>query len=249
MREPPVIGLEKLKLHLTQVELILRSAADPSAQLKLQLDQNGDPVVAGIVGGGCERANRTRGLTTPIAPWIDLRGGLWAWFGYREEWSIRTSGNHPTFAFRASSLTVHFGFKATDPKPQMFRAEWAGPVEIASQWTMQGGDAGHPHWQFDAMDSLLAPAKIEEANVFAEILRAEFEEGAPKDFVATNAAASEVSDVVAARSLASLHFASAAHWWHRSQGGNHAHVPTDENQIRVWLSKTLSYLAQELQRI
>lgn len=249
MREPPVVGIDKLRRHLTQVEELLQGSADPSAQLKLQLDQDSDPVVAGIVGNGCERAARTRGLATPIAPWIDLRGGLWAWFGYREEWNIRATGNHPTFVFRASSLTVHFGFKATDPKPQMFRAEWAGPTVVASQWAMQGGDAGHPHWQFDAMDSLLAPTKVEEARMFADILRAEADQAGPRDFVAVNTAPGEIGNVVAARSLAALHFASAAPWWLKAPHDLHAHVPSDEAQIRTWLGRTLDYLVHELGRV
>lgn len=248
MQEPPVIGIEKLKQHLMQVEDILRDAADPSAKLQIQLDQNGDPIVAGIVGNGCERAARTRGLASPVAPWIDLRGGLWAWFGYREEWNVRP-GSHPTFAFRASSITVHFGFKATDPKPQMFRAEWAGPTLVDSQWTTQGGNAGHPHWQFDVLDSLLAPARVEEALMFADILRAEADEAPPKNFVATNAAPNEIENVVSARSLAALHFASAAPWWLKTPNDAHAHVPSDAGQIRVWLARTLGYVARELERI
>lgn len=248
MRQPPILGLEKLRLHLAAVEEILRDAAHPSAQLKLQVDQEGDPVVAGLVGSGCERAARTRGLATPVAPWVDLQNGLWAWFGYREEWNVRTTGLHPTFAFRASSLTVHFGFRARDPKPQMFRAEWAGPTSVGSEWTMQAGDAGHPHWQFDAIDSLLAPAKADEAKIFAEILRAEADEAGPKDFV-PNAAPEEVEGIVAARSLAALHFASAASWWFKAPLDAHAHVPNSEGEIRSWLMRTLAYLLPELQRV
>lgn len=248
MQEPPVVGIEKLKRHFAQVEDILRDAADPSAQLQMQLDQNSDPIVAGIVGSGCERAARTRGLASPVAPWIDLRGGLWAWFGYREEWNVRP-GKYPAFAFRASSVTVHFGFKATDPKPQMFRAEWAGPTLVDARWTLQGGDAGHPHWQFDVLESLLAPAKVEEARMFADILRAEAEDATLKDFVATSAAPSEIEHVVSARSLAAIHFASAAPWWLKTPQDAHAHVPADEGQIRVWLARTLGYVARELERI
>ena len=248
MREPPVVGIEKLKQHFAQVEDILRDAADPSAQLRMQLDQNSDPIVAGIVGSGCERAARTRGLASPVAPWVDLRDGLWAWFGYREEWNVRP-GNHPAFSFRTSSVTVHFGFKATDPKPQMFRAEWAGPTLIDTQWTMQGGEAGHPHWQFDVLDSLLAPAKVEEARMFAEILRAESEDAELKDFVATAAAPSEIENIVSARPLAALHFASAAPWWLKTPQDAHAHVPSDTSQIRIWLARTLSYVARELERV
>lgn len=248
MREPPVIGIDKLRHHLGRVEILLRQTADPSAQLKLQLDQDRDPVVAGIVGFGCERAARTRGLATPVAPWLDLRGGLWAWFGYREEWNIQP-GSHPSFVFRASSLTVHFGFKAVDPKPQMFRAEWAGPTLVAKQWSMQGGDAGHPHWQFDAMDSLLVPAKAEEARMFADILRSEFEQAEAKDFVPVNTGKDEVQGIVSARSLAALHFASAAPWWLKDPHDAHAHVPKDESQIQNWLDRTLDYLSKELRRL
>lgn len=248
MQEPPVVGLEKLKQHFTEVETILQDAADPSAQLQMQLDQNGNPIVAGIVGSGCERAARTKGIASPVAPWIDLRGGLWAWLGYREEWNVRP-GNHPSFAFRTSSITVHFGFKAADPKPQMFRAEWAGPTLVDSQWMMQGGDAGHPHWQFDVLDSLLAPAKVEEARAFADILRAEAEDATLKEFVGTGAAPREIETVVSVRSLAALHFASAAPWWLKTPQDAHAHVPADPGQIRVWLAKTLGYVARELERV
>lgn len=247
---PPILGLERLRQHLTHVEEILQTAAHPSARLKLELDEASNPIVAGISGGaGCERAARTRGAAVPVAPWVDLRHGLISWLGYREEWSITSGGLKPNFAFRASSITVHFGFRGTEPKPQMFRAEWAGPTFEDSKWVMQAGEAGHPHWQFDAMDSLVAPATIDRAREFADILRAESSSSATKEFAAPAIGGADVTDLVSGRSLAPMHFASAAAWWFSDAQSKHAHIPKNEYQLRTWLQRTLNYLAQELERV
>lgn len=245
-----VLGLERLRQHLANVEAILNKTAHPSAKLKLELDEGSNPVVAGLGDSeGCERAARTRGAAVPVAPWIDMRHGLLSWLGYREEWSIKDGGLKPTFAFRASSITVHFGFRGSEPKPQMFRAEWAGPTFENSKWVMQAGEAGHPHWQFDAMDSLVAPATLERARDFADILREERSTGSAKEFAPPAVGGSDVIDLVTGRSLAAMHFASAAAWWLTDATSKHAHTPKNEVQLRTWLQKTLTYVAQELERV
>jgi hypothetical protein len=176
--------------------------------------------------------------------------GLWAWLGYREEWATITKGGAKRYRFRSLGATVHFGFKGHDPKPQIFRAEWAGVVPAAAnKFDFQARNAGHPHWQFDAVDSLLNPRDIDRAAEFAQILKAEQEESGLQDFTPDAVEGTEIADVISSRSVACMHFASAAPWWRSSGFKGHAHAPETPRQLRDWLKGTLSYVRQELDRV
>ena len=180
---------------------------------------------------------------------MDLGGGLFAWLGYHEEWSSEVAGRSKLFSFRSSGATIHFGFEGVEPKPQMFRAEWAGLVRVDKGYGFQGGDAGHPHWQFDALESLTAAGTAEEAAALADLIRADQLEPALRDFGLAGADIPEVRTVASSRSLAQVHFASAAAWWRPHPSDAHAHYPENVQQIQKWLSRTLSYIAVELRRV
>lgn len=247
---PIDLSREDLENHLQLTLEVLASSVTPGSDIKLSVDEAIDPLVAGLVGSGCETAERTRGNTAPVAPMLDLGSGLWAWLGYREEWNVIKKGGQPRYRFRGLGTTIHFGFKGLDPKPQMFRAEWAGPLSAPKEtFVFAAGNAGHPHWQFDAIDSLLAPADSDRAREFVAILKAEHEEAGIQDFTPDAVENNEVRDVICGRSLAPIHFASVAPWWRSAAARAHAHVPATTKQLRDWLDGTLSYVSEELGRL
>ncbi|MED5546009.1 MAG: hypothetical protein VYD90_12220 [Pseudomonadota bacterium] len=235
--------------HFAQVENILRGVVDPSVQLALNVDQLETKIVAGLTGGGLEVANRNRGgNSVRMAPLLHLRDGLWAFLGYQEEWSRMPDKRSKALFFRSSSIGIHFGYRNMDPKPQIFRAEWAGFDFKGGTYRFQGGLAGHPHWQFDVLESLLSDATIDKAADLAELLRAEAGGRPPPEFSpqGLGLADTDVHNVISSRKIASIHFASAAMWWNDA---THAHAPKNVQNIRDWLKRSLDYIVQELDRV
>lgn len=247
--KPFQVAVESVADHFDQVEAVLRRHVDRSAKPVLGREQVGDLVMAGLEGDGLESTMRNRGAqTVRLAPLAPVRDGLWAWLGYREEWSRAPGGGTPRLFFRSSSITVHFGFKDTDPKPQMFRAEWAGLDLRGGKYQFQGGNAGHPHWQFDAIESLVRIDDGSEAAELAAILRQEAGLTKLRDFAPASMDDADVRKLVAARKIEAIHFASAATWW-REDAATHAHLPRNAADIRTWVGKTLQYVSEELQRV
>ncbi|MFC2252620.1 hypothetical protein ACETRX_23490 [Labrys portucalensis] len=145
-------------------------------------------------------------------------------------------------------MTIHFGWKFDKYKPQMFRAEWAG----WANWDgidlgYQAGDAAHPHWQFDALESLSEVGATERAAILRDIL-ADSERGGVRDFV-PQLPSNDVRDLVSQQQLSRIHFASAAAWWKASPHCDHAHSPERVKDLEVWLHQSLSYLSSELDRL
>jgi hypothetical protein len=240
---------QDLEAHRLATQALL-STASLSKGVALEGEDLGGLVAFGVArGAGAERTARNRGADVFVVPIKNLGGGLFAWLGYREEWSSQIAGKSKVFTFRSSGATVHFGFEGVEPKPQMFRAEWAGLVKVDKGWGFQAGDAGHPHWQFDALESLAAAGAAEEAAIVADLIRADVQEPALRDFGLAVAEIPEVKTVASSRAMAAIHFASAAPWWRSSPGDAHAHYPESVQHIHRWLSRTLSYVALELTRV
>jgi len=161
-----------------KLEKILNVYVDPSAKAKLEADWNVIPLVAGLVGKGCEATSRNRGSDIQVAPMLLLDSGLWAWIGYHEEWDAENpAGVTRRFSFRSVCLTVYFGYLNVLYKPQMFRAEWAGWARWnQTDFSYQAGNAAHPHWQFDALESLKRDEVEKRAAVSMAVLRSEAQE-------------------------------------------------------------------------
>ncbi|WP_227420035.1 hypothetical protein [Roseitranquillus sediminis] len=175
----------------------------------------------------------------------ELRDDLWVWLGYREEWE---RGERETLRFRTVSLTVHFGLKADRFKPQMFRLEWSGWADwTRGSLSFQGGNAGHPHWQFDALESLADDGSAERADMLRELLRNDTEDTV-REF-APQLPESDVRDLVSRQALSRIHFPSAAAWWNEPPRDSHAHSPGRSADVRSWIERSLSYLAGELARL
>ena len=214
-----------------------------AAGVTLDADWSVDPLVAGMVGRECEFVTRNRGGQIPAARMLSLGDELWAWVSYREEWE-RPPRTTQQFSFRSAGLTVFFGYANRQYKAQVFRAEWSGwAIWNGTDYGYQAGGAAHPHWQFDALESLTRDASVNQA---ADDLRAAIQ---PQDFSPPSIGSGEVRDLVLTQQLSRIHFASAALWWQDTSRDAHVHSPQSETEIQVWVGKTLKYVTRELTRL
>ena len=252
MPSPLVASEQKVLQHFSRVSDRLVSQVDTTAQPQVIADWDIVPLVGGLVGKGCERTSRNRGADVSVTPLVHINDGLWAWIGYVEEWDEEPSaGRTRRFSFRNVGVTVHFGFKSDLHKPQMFRAEWAGFARWngSSDWTFQAEGAGHPHWQFDALESLQGDDTSKKAQDLLEILQSEIEEAEPRDFVPQPLEQNDVEELLSLQQLSRIHFASAASWWNNSSEQPHIQAPKSLNDIETWVDKTIQYISQELVRL
>lgn len=221
-------------------------------KVRIESDYGLPRIAAGLTGEGCELAERTMGGGALLVPLRPMGAGLWAWLGYREEWDLQTTKRAPSkpeFQFRTAGLTVHFGIIGDRQKPQLFRAEWAGWTSWPEGLGFQAGDAGHPHWQFDALESLGTEAEAEEADALLLVLRAELGPTEPRDFVPQGLKVEDVRSLVRRRQLSKIHFPSGAHWWKETPHSAHAHAPNKAEELRRWVSMSIAYISEELARL
>ena len=249
MPTPLIATRSRLLTHFKQSGSILASAADTSAKLKVEAEFVHPRVVGGLFGSGCELVTRNRGRRVPVAPLIHLGQGLWVWLGYHEEWDEeRPSGRIHRYSFRSVALSIHFGLRNNTFKPQMFRAEWAGWARWGgSGYSFQAANAGHPHWQFDALDSLPDSELLRRAEQLLRRLR-----GDPRREVrefSPQLSDPDVRDFVTTQKFSRIHFASAAAWWKAPPHGDHAHYPTAFSDIQNWVRHSVNYIKVELDRL
>lgn len=236
----------KLSQHFQKVEALLRQNFVKDLSLDIAWTQN--PVAAGLGARGCEPTERNRGGRVFVVPAWKIDKSKKAWLGFREEWAIAApAGATKRFSFKSINLTIHFGAVGEAIKPQMFRAEWAGYAKwIGDNYSFQAGNAGHPHWQFDALDSFSEKQPALVAQQYADAIR---ENDSPKsavEFLPKTDLKSEVDYLKTARKLSRIHFASAAMWWKQP---DHSHSPENAKEIEVWLSSLIAYLSEELERL
>ncbi|MCY3812377.1 MAG: hypothetical protein OXH15_11330 [Gammaproteobacteria bacterium] len=219
-------------------------------ELQVDVEWGVDPIVAGLVGASCEVTARNRGVAAFVAPLREIRRGLVAWLGFREEWVGSTAGTvrGGRLAFRSCGMTIHVGVRNSRDKPQMFRAEWQGPQRGTTDTHDATKGAGHPHWQVDALDSFVDYE--EQAQVLLRRMKEEGEERVARDFSFADVSPEEHEELMAVRNnLSRFHFASAAAWWRPAPANGHAHVPTSLREIESWLRATLDYTVSELARL
>jgi hypothetical protein len=240
-----------LDSHFRAISDTLSANIDPAAHVRLDADWSVTPLVAGLTGEGCEIILRNRGWEVRVAPMLLLQSGLWAWLSYREEWDSELPARRiKRFSFRSAGLTVYFGYRNVRHKPQIFRAEWAGWARWNGiDYGYQAGDAAHPHWQFDALESLKHDDTGERAAAFLAVLKSEEEGMAPSDFSPQALSRNDVGDMIGVQKLSRMHFASAAAWWKNPPNDQHAHTPSTVNDVQVWLKATLNYLLIEMSRL
>ena len=205
-----------------------------------------DVLTAGFGSAGCERIVRNRGGGDNITDILAITPELFAWLGYNESWKFDGMvGGAKSYSFQQISLSFYLGRKGDGVKPQMFRAEWAGFAEwIRGRIGFQAKNAGHPHWQFDALESVLPETKDDDAKVLLGLLKEDSDQQSTKDFD-PKTASEVILDVVRAQKMSRMHFASAAAWWQPESERRHAHSPKNVQQLRDWSSSTLAYIVQE----
>jgi hypothetical protein len=231
-----------LDQHLVEASRILLGATCRRQQAHLEAEIAGDDIVAGMVGVDCEAIERIVGGRVNVIAFLPLQGLLVAWLSYRENWRILT-GRGKNREFRSASLSVYFGLENEAYKPQVFRAEWAGWAKWNAQATASfQTDAGHPHWQFDALESLNEDSFALRRQAL-EVLRDPNDEEPVREF---GPSPETVRDLVLAQGLSRVHFPSAAAWWRPAPDNGHAFAPGSTIELRLWLSHTLRYLKAEL---
>ena len=247
MGEPLVVTEPNLLRHFRASGMILASEVDGSARLQVEPAFGRSRVIGGLQGYGCERIARNRGARVPIAPLLHLGRGLWAWLGYYEEWDGE-SGRGKNYEFRTVGIAIHFGLKNSELKPQMFRAEWAGLARWGGPTHgFQAPDAGHPHWHFDALDSLKDDRRSERAAQLLRRLRGE-SEGEIREF-GSGLSDYDIRELVTAQKFSGMHFASAAPWWKSVPYGGHVHKPAKVADIENWVRQAIGYIKRELRRL
>ena len=249
MPVPLYANESKLNMHFKQSSKILVSAVDSSAQLQVGTNFLESGVIGGLYGSGCELIPRNRGRRVPVAPLVCLGHGLWVWLGYHEEWEgERSDHGTPKYSFKTVGLSIHFGFRNNVLKPQIFRAEWAGWARWGSRnYSFQAGGAAHPHWHFDALDSVAEEKSSQRATELIRRLKAngdsEIREFSP------NLPDLDVRDFIGAQKLSRIHLASAAAWWKSPPHGEHMHGPASLGDIETWVLRSIEYIKGELARL
>lgn len=244
MSKPLMVSESHLNQHFSTTKDLFTNALP--IPVTIEVDQNTTPIVAALSGAECERIERNRGVgTVAVAPMQKIRDDLWSWISYREEWE---RAERKMLRFRTASLTFYFGLKSDRFKPQMFRLEWSGWANwYTDTLGFQAANAGHPHWQFDVLESLSDDEGVERANILRDLLR-DNTENEVQEF-APQMPSSDVRDLVSMQSISRIHFPSAAAWWQKPPHESHAHSPESSANIRKWLEKSLDYISIELDRL
>ena len=247
--EPLIATHLKLLMHFEQSGRILTTAVDTSAQLKVAPEYVYPGVIGGLYGSGCEFIPRNRGRPVPVAPLLDLGKDMWVWLGYHEEWDEeRRNRKTRRFSFRSAGLSIYIGPRNNGIKPQMFRAEWAGWARwYGSDYSFQATNAAHPHWQFDALDSLtdddLSQRAVQLLRRLSDEAESEIREFSPQ------LSKTDVRDIVTTQKLSRIHFASAAAWWKSPPHDGHVHSPKNLEDVENWMRHSLDYIKLELDRL
>jgi hypothetical protein len=231
------------------------------SQARVRIDPVVQPggIVATLHADAGDVAERERGGTVPVVPLIrpePRQPGFW--LSWAEVW---VEAESKTYAYRTSGLTVFMGETEDPRKLQLFRAEWAGVLDVidgAPHYEAQG--AGHPHWQFDAATSF---ARRQEEAAEREHLAALVREVVPlEDFNEDLLTAFELSASAAGTAAprpaelrwARMHFASLAEWQAKPWDGNpamshpHARGPISPREVHNWIASSVRYILRELQR-
>lgn len=247
-----VISEQALDKHFGSLKAIIDQAVDTGVETELVAEWGVAPVPVGLVGKGCEIASRNRGGDAYVAPLFGFSGGIWAWLGFYQEWAREGSskGTRRKYSYRSTTLSIHLGFPNIRHKPQIFRAEWAGWAKWnGNTYSAQAGNAGHPHWQFDAVESLRRQETEESVRIHMAVLKEEASEAAARTFTPKAVWSEEIDDIVWAKDFSRIHLASAAPWWKGAPEDRHAHFPASVEDVEAWVQRTIEYTLEELDRL
>jgi len=242
--------LQSVEAHWSHLQGALRALPLPqAAHITINPNWTTDLVVAALTGPSAEFVNRERGGRVSAYPLL-LTDNSGYWFSWRERWDY-VAGSRRPWRFRESGVTVFEGKIGSPEKVQLFRVEWPG----ITSWRpgtlgWQAPGAGHPHWQFDALAEL--EERFRRERTLAELEELLSSSAETQDF--GQQALREAASRPFVQTWTRMHFPSQAQWgefgWDGDieQVGVHAHAPTNEKQIRQWLTAAILYLRNELAR-
>lgn len=174
------------------------------------------------------------------------------WLSYYEEWHHQPKN---MYRFNSVGLTI-FMERSDNEKTQLFRAEWAGILDIDKNDDaprFQADGAGHPHWQFDALHSVAEQyAREQQHRSLGDVLAETPEVFDPEAEVSRTLPNQPVFSIATEVRWARAHFASFASWCQKEWDGSprlsdpHARGPESTLQIRRWSLSTIRYLRREL---
>lgn len=221
---------------------------------KLFIESSAGGMAGVLRSANSQLARRQRGGNMPAVPLLVGPDNVTRYrVGYMEEWEER-SGPRP-IRFRAANLTFFISPPDEAPAIQLFRAEWPGLRE----WTQgvegfQSPGAGHPHWQFDALEHYMSEEQRRD-----RLRRAlgvlQMPPEAPEDFNPgglDTAADLVVEEEVVDTSWTAFHFAAGARWhqqpWLGPGASTEPHVWAPESlmNIRGWVRSVILYAREEL---
>ena len=247
-----VITEQALDRHFESLKAIIDRSVDTGVETGLIAEWGVAPVPVGLVGKGCEIAARNRGGDAHVAPLFGFSGGIWAWLGFYQEWAREGSakGTRRKYSYRSTTLSIHLGFPNIRHKPQIFRAEWAGWAKWnGGTYGAQAGNAGHPHWQFDAVESLRRQETEESVRTYLAVLKEEADGAEARTFSPNAVQSSEIDDLVWAMDFSRIHFASVAPWWKGAPDDRHAYFPASVGDVEAWVQRTIEYTLEEFDRL
>lgn len=246
-----VISETALKKHWGSLEDIIDRVVGTGVETSIDAEWGVAPLSVGLFGNGCELASRNRGSDAHVAPLFGFDGGVWAWLGFYQEWAREGSSRVVRqYSYRSTTLSIHLGFRNIRHKPQIFRAEWAGwATWNGMDYGAQAGDAGHPHWQFDVLESLRKEETVETAREYLAVLKQEEHSSQVRPFSPDSLHLGEIDVVVGAKDFSRMHFASAASWWKNAPENRHVHFPEEVRDIEAWVQRTIEYSVGELVRL
>ena len=170
----------------------------------------------------------------------------------RMDRSLCASGMHWKALSRRRQKKVSFCFVGTvclfrpsrrpENKLLMFRAEWSGTRSAGDGivCTFRPPTAGHPHWHFDALSSLVAKTgERQETEVFRSP-----QCRAPN--CSRHMRPNPINQVLKPN-IDRIHFASGATWWKSASA--HIHAPKNPTELEAWASGCAMYIKDELRSL
>lgn len=236
MPEPLSATRGRLKPHWNTLMRELAAELAPRAsRVSLLPTVVGDQIITSFRGEAVRRAGRYRGNPMPVVP-LRVVGRDWEiWLGYREVWNSLVAAER--FAFSSADLTIFFAIARSEVFQQILRAEWMGPSKDIDGWSFKPIDAGHPHWQIDAIEVFKENRELEAAR---ELLR---EAAAPREFREPGPGSLPTPPWY---EIARMHLASGMRPWVDNEI---AHGPCDLAAVRAWVVNTVGLLNIELGRL
>jgi len=235
MVDPFSVTSEGLKPHWNTLMTELAAHLDPrTSRVALIPTVVGNQIITSFAGDVVRLAGRNRGNPTPVAP-LRAVGRDWeVWLGYREVWTLLTGVQR--FVFSSADLTIFFAIAQSEDFQQILRAEWTGQSKDVDGWSFKPSDAGHPHWQIDAIEVFRQDRELEAAR---QLLR----ETEPREFGEPGPVSIPFPPWF---EIARMHLASGMRPW---LDDLIAHGPSDLAAVRAWVVKTVYLLNIELARL